>query len=151
MAAGTPKKFRHAFAKQLDGTVDFDTDAFRAVLLGSGYTENLTHTAWSDMSAYEVTGTNYSAGGIACANEAISQPSAQVVREDLDDITFTNVTLTAKWLAIVHDADANGTLAAGDIPVFLLELESGATVSPSAGNLTTTIGASGLYNTTLGS
>lgn len=151
MAAGNPKMFRNAMAQFLNGTMDWDTDSFRAVLVAAAYTEDLTDTAWSDLSANEVSGTGYSAGGIACANEAISQPSAQVVRMDLDDLTFSTVTLTAKWLVIVHDADGNGSLAAGDIPVFIVELESGGTVSPSAGDLAVTINASGIYEITLGS
>lgn len=152
MAAGTPKMFRNALAKMADGTIDWDTDSFRALLIGSGYTEDLTDTAFSDMSAQEVSGTGYTATqGVACSAEALSQPSAQVVRFDLADITFSAVTLTAKWLIIFHDADGNGTIASTDVPIFIVELESGGTVSPSAGDLVATINASGIYNITLGS
>ena len=151
MAAGTSKMFRNGLAKLSDGTIDWDTDAFRAVLVGSGYTEDLTNTAWSDMSAQEVAGTGYSAGGVALASEAVNQPAAQVVEYDHGVITYSTVTLTAKWLVIVHDADGNGTLAAGDVPVFIVELESGGTVSPSAGDLVITPHANGLYRITLGS
>lgn len=151
MAAGTPKMFRNAMAKFLDGTMDWDTDAFRAVLVTATYTEDLTDTAWSDISTNEVSGTGYSTHGVACSSEAVSQPSAQVIRMDLADITYSTVTLTAKYLVIVHDANGDNALAAGDIPVFIVELESGGTVSPSAGDLVITINASGIYNITLGS
>lgn len=149
MAAGNWIKYDAADVKMKDGTVDFDTDALRCVLLSASYTPSQAHTAYSSLSAAEVSGTGYSTHGVAIAGAALSNPSSQVVREDCNDIQFATVTLTAKYAAIVHDANGDNALAAGDIPLMYCELEAGGTVSPSAANLDITIAAAGLYNTTL--
>lgn len=40
------------------------TDTFKCALVGAGYTANEgTHTRWSDVQAYEITGTGYTVGG----------------------------------------------------------------------------------------
>ncbi len=44
MAAVAWKMFDNALMKCLDGTIDLDTDSFRAVLLDSDYLQDLTDT-----------------------------------------------------------------------------------------------------------
>ena len=44
------------------GAIDFDTDTFKVMLVGAGYTESRAHSKRSDVSS-EVSGAGYTAGG----------------------------------------------------------------------------------------
>jgi len=92
-------------------------------------------------------GTGYTASGKAIT-PTLSR-SGNVVTLDCDDQTWTSSTITAKYAAIIRDADGNGSLAAGDIPVMYVDLETGGgSLSSSNGPFTITINASGLYTLT---
>lgn len=132
-----------------NGGIDFDTDSFRMVLVGAGYTpDQLADDAWSDISANEISGTGYTANGVALA-VTTSSPSDRVIQIDCDDQSWSSSTLTAAYAVIVRDADSNGSLAGTDIPVFCCELEDGGTVSTTNGTLSVTINANGVYRLTL--
>lgn len=72
-----------------DTEVDWDDNATTTVkmaLLTSAYTPAVdTHDFWDDVSANEVSGTNYTAGGNAVGNKTASAPSSGVVTVDADD------------------------------------------------------------------
>lgn len=150
MAATPWALFGNALEKILDGTVDLDTDSLRMVLVGSGWTPNQsTNALWSDISANEIAnGNGYTTHGKALT-QALSR-SGLVVTLDCDDQTWSGSTFEVAYAVIVRDADGNGALAAGDIPLFYAELEDGGTLSPSAGDLSITINASGVYTFTAG-
>ena len=79
--------------------ITWASDTIVAVLLGAGYTPAATHTQWSDVSAQHVTGTNYAP--VALANKTSTRSSGTILW-DCDDINFgANVTVTAKYIAIV--------------------------------------------------
>lgn len=62
-----------AFAKNINLT----SDTLKMALLGSGYTPNLlTDIHWSDISAHEVTGTGYSAGGVGLTSVTLTLTAA---------------------------------------------------------------------------
>jgi hypothetical protein len=65
MASFIPTSF---FNDVFKGNIDVDTDTFKRMLLGSGASaltkDNLLKR--SNATSYEVTGTNYTAGGTAC-------------------------------------------------------------------------------------
>lgn len=151
MPAGAWKMYGAALGKFLDGTLDFDTDSFRMVLVTSGYTPALTHTAWSAISANEVAnGNGYATHGKALT--CTTSVAGQVASLDCDDQSWPSSTFSAKYAVIVHDADGNGALAAGDVPVMYCDLETGGgSLSPSNGTLSITINASGLYQITAAS
>lgn len=149
MAAGNFIAFSNALELILDGTIDWDTDAFRMVLVTSAYTPaQNTHTAWSDISANEVANGN----GYATHGKALTcsvSRSTNVVTLDCDDQSWAASTITAKYAVIVRDADANGALAAGDTPVFFVDLETGGgSLSTTSGTLSVTINAAGVYQIT---
>lgn len=149
MAATPWAMFGHAAEKVADGTIDLDSDSFRMVLVGTGWTPNQsTDDQWSDISANEISGTGYTANGKALT-QTVSR-SGLVVTFDCDDQAWGSSTLSnVAYAVIVRDADANGALAAGDIPMWYCELEDGSSVSTSNGTLTVTINASGVYTFTL--
>ncbi|MDP5216685.1 hypothetical protein Q5Y75_05600 [Ruegeria sp. 2205SS24-7] len=150
MAANPFFFYDQAALAHANGGIDFDTDAFRMVLVGTGYTPNqATDDAWSDISANEISGTGYTANG-KLLTVTTSNPTARVIQIDCDDQSWTSSTLSnVAYAIIVRDADSNGTLAGTDIPVFCCELEDGGSLSTTNGTLSVTIDANGVYRTTV--
>lgn len=148
MAATPWAMYGNALEQWGTGGIDFDTDTFRMALVTSAYTPNQsTDSAWSDISANEVAnGNGYATHGKLLT--VTESRSGLVWTIDCDDQAWSSSTITARYAVIVKDGDANGALAAGDIPVFWCELEDGADVSTTNGTLSVTINASGVYAVT---
>lgn len=149
MAADAWKVYGHALEQIQENGIDLAGDSFRMVLVTSSYTPNQsTNTAWSDISANEVAnGNGYTTHGKALT--VTSTRSGLVVTFDCDDQAWTSSTITAKYAVIVHDADGNGALAAGDIPVCYSDLENGGgSLSTTNGTFTVSINASGVFTVT---
>lgn len=146
MAAGNWRLFGNALEQILKGGIDVDTDTFRMVLVTSSYTPDQSlHDTWSDISANEVAaGGGYSTHG-KLLTVTVTR-SGLVVTIDCDDQAWTGSTITAKYAVIVRDADANGALAAGDLVVAFVDLDTGGgSISTTSGTFTVTINASGVY------
>lgn len=149
MAAGNWVVYGEALEQKNIGGMDMDTDSFRMVLVTSSYTPSQnSHTAWSDISTNEVAnGNGYSTHGKALT-VTVSQTN-NVVTVDCDDQSWTSSTITAKYAVIVRDADSNGSLAAGDLPVAYCDLDTGGgSLSSTAAAFSVTINASGLWTET---
>jgi len=149
MAAGNFVAYSAALEGVNKGTVDLDTNTFRMVLVTSAYTPaQNTHTAWSDISANEVAnGGGYTTHGklLTCTVTR----SSNVVTFDCDDQSWTAATITAKYAVIVKDGDANGALAAGDVPLAYCDLSTGGgSLSSTAATFSVTINATGVFSTT---
>lgn len=149
MPAGNWRVYATAAEKIARNTLDLDTHAFRIVLLTASYTPNQnTHSTWADLSAAEVSGTGYTAGGLPIT-QAVAR-SGTSVNFDCDDRAWASSTITAKYAALVRDADANGALVAGDDILAFCDLETGGgSVSTTAAALTITMNAGGLFNVTV--
>lgn len=82
------------------GDITCDVDTFKMMLLTSSYTPTITHTKRSDLTANEVTGTGYTAGGKSTA-VTISKDTVNK-RNDLDfaDNNWTTSTITARYAGI---------------------------------------------------
>ena len=70
------------------GAIDFDTDTIKVAILDTGHTPSQSDDFWDDVSADEVSGTGYTAGGEATANKAVALDSS-TVEFTHDDITWT--------------------------------------------------------------
>lgn len=92
MAAAAYGKFVQHLAK---ADIDFDSAALGAMLVTSSYTPNYdTHEFRADVTN-EVTGTGYSAGGIALAGEAITlDTTANRLKIDANDADFGTLTVS---------------------------------------------------------
>lgn len=100
--------------------ITWASDTIVAVLLGAGYTPAATHSTWADVSAQHVTGTNYAP--VALANKT-STRTAGTILWDCDDINFgSNVTVTAKYVAIVKRV--GGSLTGTDQLIGYCDLEN---------------------------
>lgn len=132
-----------------NGGIDLDNDSLRVALVTSSWTPNQTaDNAWSDMSANEVAnGNGYATHGVALAGAALTQ-SGLITEFDANDVSWTSSTITARYAVIVRDANSDGSLAAGDIPIFWTELEDGADVSTTNGTLLVQMNANGIFRWT---
>lgn len=149
MAAGNWIIYGPALEAYHKGTVDLDTDTFRMVLVTSSYTPaQNTDDAWSDISANEVAG----GGGYSTHGKLITQSvtrASNVVTFDCDDQSWAAATITAKYAVLVKDANADGSLAAGDVPLAYCDLESGGgSLSSTAAAFSVTINAAGVFTVT---
>jgi hypothetical protein len=92
---------KNIFAKKVDWT----GDTIKVALLSSAYTPNQgTHAFFSDVSASEVTGTGYTAGGATLATKTSTLDTTnKVVVLDADDVTWASSTITARY-AVIYDA-----------------------------------------------
>lgn len=102
------KLYGSVFLKALNKEIDWDSDTIKVALLSSSYTPNQdTHDYWDDVSANEVTGTGYTAGGATLANKAASYDAGtNVVKLDADDVTWSSSTITARYAVIYDDTPA---------------------------------------------
>ena len=133
----------------VSGGIDLDSDTIVAVLLSASYTPGrTTHSLWSDVSAYEVSGTGYSAGGSALANKTMTHSSGTGTW-DADDVSWATATLTAKYVVLVRRAGVS--LVSGDLLIGYMDLNTAsgsATVNPSGAALTVQWNASGILTVT---
>lgn len=115
------------------GSIDFDTDTFKMILVTSSYTAAKTHAKRSDVTN-EVSGTGYTTGGNAAAATATKDNV-----NNREDITFaitswTTATITARAGVIYK---SRGGLASADELVAYVDF--GTDVTSTAGTFSVTI------------
>jgi len=103
----TVNKFNAARKFLLDGTIDLDTDTIQVALVSSAYTFSAAHTVWANISANEVSGTGYTAGGQALANKALTYDGS-AAKFDADDTVWAASTITARWAIMYKVGTING-------------------------------------------
>ena len=82
------------------GNIDFDTNSFKAFLVTSAYTPNKdTHTKRSDVTN-EVTGTGYTAGGVATVCTVTKDTATDRVTIQFAAVSWASSTITARGLVI---------------------------------------------------
>jgi hypothetical protein len=80
--------------------INLNTDSFKVMLLGTGYTPSDSHQYQSDISAQEITGTGYTAGGAALPGVAVSYAS-NTLTFTASTVQWTSSTITAYYAAII--------------------------------------------------
>jgi hypothetical protein len=81
--------------------INLNSDAFAVGLLGNTYTPSDSHRYWSDVSAQEITGTGYTAGGKALSGVTASYAS-NTLTFTASTLQWTSSTITA-YYAVVYD------------------------------------------------
>ena len=101
----TGKLYGNVFLKAFNKEIDWDSDTIKVALVSSSYTPNQdSHDYWDDVSANEITGTGYTAGGKTLTNPTITYDAGtNVVKLDADDVSWTAATITARY-AVIYDA-----------------------------------------------
>ena len=88
------------------GDVTIGSD-IRVALLDATHTPDLdNHMSWDDVSADEVTGTNYTAGGELLTTISWTAGS-NAITFDADDVTWADSTITADYAVIYDDTPAD--------------------------------------------
>jgi len=141
MAAGNWIVFNRAKLKLANGTFDLDGQTFKMALttsaqaLDATFAGGSTDCRYADLTA-EVVGTGYTAGGNALV--ATWTQSTGTITFDVDDQSWTG-TITAKY-AVIYLTTGNADL------LCVVDLDTGGgSVSTTAGTLTITINASGVF------
>lgn len=124
----------------MDGTIDLDTDTIKVMLLTSTHTQDQdTYDYVNDVSANEVTGTGYTAGGATITTPSVTQNNTDNVGVfDGADVTWASSTITARYACIYKDT---GTPATSPI---IAILDFGSDQSSSAGDFIIAWGANGI-------
>tara|TARA_R110000772_G_scaffold74902_3_gene162926 strand:+ start:228 stop:698 length:471 start_codon:yes stop_codon:yes gene_type:complete len=113
-------------------------DTFKLALYTSSATINANSTAYT--ATNEVTGTNYSAGGANLTNTGVAQTLTSATAgtgfTDFSDLTFSNVTVTARGAMIYNNTpSANGI--SGAVPnAAVAVLDFGGDKTSTAGDFT---------------
>jgi len=105
--------YNRFFANLMNKEVDLEADTIRVALLTSSYTINKDHNTWSDVSANEVSGTGYTAGGATLANKSVTQDDTNdQATFDADNVTWSSSTITARYAVLYDDTLTNDDLLA---------------------------------------
>ncbi|MEL5958046.1 hypothetical protein AADR41_25365 [Streptomyces sp. CLV115] len=98
-----------ALQKMMTKQMDLVNDTIKVALVKSTYTPNRnTHDEWADVSANEVTGTGYTAGGIALASKTLTYNTTNKYWTfDAADSTWTNANVVFRY-AVIYDDTATG-------------------------------------------
>lgn len=149
MAAGNWYWYGSALRAALAGTLPLGAGV-RMILVTASYApDQAAHATKADLGANEVaSGGGYATHG-KLANGVIGG-TGRIAALDVDDLTWSAATLTAKYAVLVLDADANGVLETTDKLIGYLDLNEGGagSVSPVAGDLLVTADAAGALRIT---
>lgn len=124
--------------------VDWLNHPIKVMLCSATYVPNQdTHQTKADVTG-EVTGTGYTAGGIALTNKTITyDPVTNTVILHADDVVWVNATITARYAVIYDD---NGATDADKL--LLGYVDFGQDVSSTNGDFKITLDASGIFRFT---
>ena len=110
--AVTAKLYTKGLGKCLTGDIDLNTDTIKFALLTSDYTpDQNAHDFFDDVSAAEVTGTGYTAGGATLSTVSVTPGTGTLVIDSVTDPTWANSTITARYGVIYKDTGVAATSA----------------------------------------
>lgn len=96
----------------INGDLDMGAGTFKVALASSSYTPDPdAHDFWNDVSANEVTGTNWSAGGQTVTVTLDQDTSNNRIRVFVSDVSVNTVTLTDGKHAILYKDTAGAASA----------------------------------------
>lgn len=133
------------FAKSLlNKEVDIDTDIIKVMLCTSAYTPNQDAHQYKSSITNEVTGTGYTAGGLALASSAVSyNASTNTVMFDANDASWPASTIAARYV-VLYDSTPGSDATRPLIGYVDLEAD----VSTTNGNFQVTWDAAGILTLT---
>lgn len=132
-------------AKLANAEIDWDTHTIKVALLTNAYSPAQdTHDYFNDVSANEVTGTGYTAGGATLASKTVNYTAGSNTQTfDAADVTWSTSTITARYAVVYRDS---GTASTSPLIGYV---DFGADVSSTAGNFTITWHANGIFTFTV--
>lgn len=120
MASGIYDRFK---ANLFNKIVDLEADTVKVMLLNNSHSFTSTNNVIGDVSANEISGTGYTAGGATLAGKAVTQGAT--TKWDATDVQWTTATFTA-YHAVIYD----DTVATDDL---ICSIDFGGAKSVSAG------------------
>lgn len=106
MAVTASGMFCPTFLDILDGTqlaVNTASDTFKCAMITNSSTPDFdSHDHWSDLSSNEVSGTNYTAGGVALGSVAMTSASG-ALKFDAADTSWSTSTISNARAAVIYD------------------------------------------------
>lgn len=140
------KWYGRAFLSAFNKEIDIDSDSFKVMLCASAYTPDQDNHRYKSDITNEITGTGYTAGGLALTGVAITYTGGtNVIAIDANDAVWTGATFTARY-AVVYDA----TPATDTARPLLGYLDFGADVPSAGGPFTISWDPSGMVTVTVG-
>jgi hypothetical protein len=110
------------------GAIDWDADTFKAMIVTDTYTPNKgSHTRRSDVTN-EVTGTGYTAGGLAVTATVTKDTTNHRVDITFSDPSWTTATITGRGIVVYKSR--GGASSADEL---LFAITNGSDVSSTAG------------------
>ena len=108
--------YNSALDDAVKGNIDFDTDAFKIMLVTSSYTADKdAHTKRSDVTN-EVTGTGYTSGGDSTSVTVTKDTANDRIDIDFTDVSWTTATITAAGAVIYK---TTGTASTDNLVAYL--------------------------------
>lgn len=145
--AVTAKLYGNFVKNILDKKIDFNSDTIKMALCTSSYTPDQDAHDFFDDVTNEVSssGTNYTSGGNTIANCSITYTGGtNICKIDGDDVTFSAVTLTARY-AIIYDSSP-GSAATNPLICYI---DFGEDQSPNGVDLIVSFSADGIATFTV--
>jgi hypothetical protein len=145
MASMAVKWYGKALMAWANKEVDLLDDSIKVMLTTSSYTPDQDVHDYKDDVTNEVSGTNYTAGGQALANDTLTYTAGtNVLKYDADDLTLVNVTLSDVKNAVIYDDTPSTAATKPLIGYGVIDTA----VAPNAGNLTVTWDSAGILTAT---
>ena len=135
--AGNVTIYTLALQNTCKALIDWSSANIRTVLLTSSYTPDATatgHSTWADVSTYQVSGTGYTAGGLAVASPSVTS-SASTVSASYGTLSWPSSTITCRYMVLVLST-GGATPNSTDKILCYDDLGSGSNISTTNGTLT---------------
>jgi len=91
------------------GIVDMDDHVFKLALLSGSYEPDAGHENFADVSAFEIEGPGYAAGGAELGGRSWTR-NGGVAIFDANDVEWTGASFTARYGALYDASTAEGLL-----------------------------------------
>ena len=127
--------YNRAKANLFNKETDYEADVIEVALMATEHSAStVTNNVWADVSANEMTGTGYTAGGTALTTKAVTQDDT--TKFDADDTSWTDATFSAYYAVLYDD-----TVATDDL---ICSFDFGGEKTVSAGTFTIVWSADGI-------
>lgn len=123
------------------GAIDFDTDTFKAMLVTSAYTPNKDTDLKRSAVTNEVTGTGYTAGGVASVVTVTKDTANDKVTLQFGAVSWASSTITAR--GCVYYKSRGGASSADELVAYN---DFGSNVSSTGGTFSITASTITLQN-----
>ena len=140
MASGTYNQFK---TELMNGTYQLASDTVKAALLDSSHAFDADNVGWASVSANEISGTGYTAGGETLTSTAVTQDDTDDEGVfDAADVSWESATFSASHAVLYDDTTTSPADA------LICSIDFGGSQSVSAGTFTIQWATEGIINIT---